>query len=204
MLEVVKFESKNKEEAINKCLEALNVNLSEVYYYVTESEAGLFGKKKYTAYVTTKYAVKDYVKKFLSDLAYNMNTSFDVEVNESDGVVTAIIVTSDSNILIGKEGKNLNAIQTVLRQSLRKYGHFDVKVNLDIAGYKEKRKRNIEREVRKVAKEVLNSKVNAKLDPMNSYERMLVHNVISEYEGLTTQSEGEAPNRYVVIMIKED
>ena len=76
MLKVVKNESKNKEEALNKCLEELNVNSNEVYSYVEESSSGLFGKKKYTVYVVTKYDVKKYVKEFLNDLANNMNTSF--------------------------------------------------------------------------------------------------------------------------------
>ena len=204
MLKVVQNESKNKEEALTKCLEELNVNSNEVYYYIEEGEAGLFGKKKYIAYVVTRYDVKIYVKEFLNELAKKMNTSFNVEVNENDGIISAIIVTDDSSVMIGKEGKNLNAIQTILRQSLRKYGNFDIKVNLDISGYKAKRQKNIEREVRKIAKEVLKTKIEAKLDPMNSYERRIVHTIISEYDNLATQSEGEAPNRYVVIKIKED
>ncbi len=204
MLEVVKNEAKSQEEALNKCLEELNVNLSEVYYYFEEGVSGLFNKKKYTAYVVTKYDVKKFVKDFLEELAKRMNTNFMPEVNEKDGIITAIIVTDDSAVMIGKEGKNLNAIQTVLRQSLRKYGNFDIKVNLDISGYKARREKNIEREVRKIAKEVLKTKIEAKLDPMNSYERRIVHNVIASFDGLLTQSEGEAPNRYVVIKIKED
>ena len=204
MLKVVQNESKNKEEALTRCLEELNVNSNEVYYYIEEAEAGLFGKKKYIAYVVTRYDVKIYVKEFLNELAKKMNTSFNVEVNENDGIISAIIVTDDSSVMIGKEGKNLNAIQTILRQSLRKYGNFDIKVNLDISGYKAKRQKNIEREVRKIAKEVLKTKIEAKLDPMNSYERRIVHTIISEYDNLATQSEGEAPNRYVVIKIKED
>lgn len=204
MLKVVKHESKNQEEALTKCLEELNVNSNEVYSYIEEGAAGLFGKKKYIAYVVTKYDVKEYVKEFLNELASKMNTSFNVEVNEKDDVISAVIVTDDSGVMIGKEGKNLNAIQTILRQSLRKYGNFDIKVNLDISGYKAKREKNIEREVRKIAKEVLKTKIEAKLDPMNSYERRIVHTIIAEYDGLVTQSEGEAPNRYVVIKIKED
>ena len=204
MLEVVKNESKNKDEALTKCLEKLNVNLSEAYYYIEEGETGLFGKKKCTAYVITKYDVKEYVKNFLKELARRMNTSFALEVNESDGVISVVIATDDNGILIGKEGKTLNAIQTILRQALRKYGSFNIKVNLDISGYKAKREKNIEREVKKVAKEVLSTKVSAKLDPMNSYERRIVHMIIADYDGLITQSEGEAPNRYVVIKIKED
>ncbi len=203
MLKVVKNESKTQEEALNKCLEDLNVNSSEVYSYF-EEESGLFGKKKYIAYVVTKYDIKEYVKEFLNDLASKMNTSFNVEVNEKDGVISAIIITDDSAALIGKEGKTLNSIQTILRQSIRNFGNFDIKVNLDISGYKLKREKNIEREVRKIAKEVLKTKIEAKLDPMNSYERRIVHTIISSYDGLATQSEGEAPNRYVVIKIKED
>ena len=204
MLEVVKNESKSQEEALTKCLEQLNVNSNEVYFYIKEGEAGLFGKKKYIAYVVTKYDVKEYVRNFLNELALKMNTSFNVEVNEKDGVIFGVIVSDDSGVLIGKEGKNLNAIQTILRQSLRKYGDFNIKVNLDISGYKARREKNIEREVKKIAKEVLKTKIEAKLDPMNSYERRIVHTIIAEYDGLVTQSEGEAPNRYVVIKIKED
>lgn len=203
MLKVVKNESKTQEEALKKCLEDLNVNSSEVYSYFDE-ESGLFGKKKYIAYVVTKYDVKEYVKEFLLDLAKHMNISFNTEVNEKDGVISAIIITDDSAALIGKEGKTLNSIQTILRQSIRNFGNFDIKVNLDISGYKLKREKNIEREVRKIAKEVLKTKIEAKLDPMNSYERRIVHTIISSYDGLATQSEGEAPNRYVVIKIKED
>lgn len=203
MLKVVKNESKTQEEALNKCLEDLNVNSSEVYSYFDE-ESGLFGKKKYIAYVVTKYDVKEYVKEFLLDLAKHMNISFNTEVNEKDGVISAIIITDDSAALIGKEGKTLNSIQTILRQSIRNFGNFDIKVNLDISGYKLKREKNIEREVRKIAKEVLKTRIEAKLDPMNSYERRIVHTIISSYDGLATQSEGEAPNRYVVIKIKED
>lgn len=203
MLKVVKNESKTQEEALNKCLEDLNVNSSEVYSYFDE-ESGLFGKKKYIAYVVTKYDVKEYVKEFLLDLAKHMNISFNTEANEKDGVISAIIITDDSAALIGKEGKTLNSIQTILRQSIRNFGNFDIKVNLDISGYKLKREKNIEREVRKIAKEVLKTKIEAKLDPMNSYERRIVHTIISSYDGLSTQSEGEAPNRYVVIKIKED
>ena len=203
MLKVVKNESKTQEEALNKCLEDLNVNSSEVYSYF-EEESGLFGKKKYIAYVITKYDVKEYVKEFLLDLAKHMNISFNTEVNEKDGVISAIIITDDSAALIGKEGKTLNSIQTILRQSIRNFGNFDIKINLDISGYKLKREKNIEREVRKIAKEVLKTKIEAKLDPMNSYERRIVHTIISSYDGLATQSEGEAPNRYVVIKIKED
>lgn len=199
VLEIAKHEEKNKDEAINRCLEELNVNLSEVYYYVNESESGLFKSKKYTAYVITKYGVKEYIKKYLSELAKKMGTTFNIEVNEKDGVISVLIVTDNNAVFIGKDGSTLNSIQTILRQSIRKFGNFDIKVNLDIAGYKSKRERIIMSEAKKIAREVSKTKVDAKLDPMNSYERRLVHTAISDFKHIDTESEGEEPNRCVVI-----
>ena len=143
VLEVAKHEAKNKDDALNKCLEELNVNLSEVYYYINESESGLFKSKKYTAYVTTKYSVKEYIRNYLTELARKMGTTFNVEVNEKDGVISILIVTDNNAVLIGKDGNTLKSIQTILRQSVRKFGNFDIKINLDIAGYKSKREKNI-------------------------------------------------------------
>lgn len=199
VLEVAKHEAKTKDDALNKCLEELNVNLGEVYYYIIESESGLFKSKKYTAYVTGKYAVKEYIRNYLSELAREMGTTFNIEVNEKDGVISVLIVTDNNAVLIGKDGNTLKSIQTILRQSIRKFGNFDIKINLDIAGYKSKREKNIMYEAKKIAREVSKTKVDAKLDPMNSYERRLVHTAISDFKHIETESEGEEPNRCVVI-----
>ena len=203
-LEIIQNESKNKEESLNKCLEELNVNENEVYYYITETESGLFKNKKYISYVTTKYEVKRYIKEYLENLSKQMNTTFNVEVNENEGVISVFIITDNNALIIGKEGATLNAIQTMLRQSIKKYGNFNIKINLDIANYKAKKEKNIKYEVKKIAKEVLNTKIDAKLEPMNSYERRIVHTVLSEFKNITTESEGEEPNRCVVIKYKED
>ena len=202
-LQVVKSESKSENDAINKCLEELNVNMSEVYYHVSEA-SGLFGKKKYIAYVTTKYEVKEFVKEFLVNLAHKMNTVFNIEVKENEGVISAVIVSENNALLIGKDGNTLKSIQLILRQALRKYGDFDIKANLDIAGYKAKREKNISYEVKKIAREVSKTHIEAKLDPMNSYERRIAHMAIQSFKNVYTESVGEEPNRCVVIKYKED
>lgn len=203
-LEIVKNESKNKDESISKCLEDLNVNMSEVYYYTDEESSGLFGKKKYTTYMTTKYEVKEFVKEFLVNLAKKMGTTFNIEVNEKDDIILALIVADKNAVLIGKDGSTLKSIQLLLRQALRKFGKFNIKVNLDVAGYKAKRERNISYEAKKIAREVMKSHVDAKLDPMNSYERRIVHTAIANFKNIETESEGEEPNRYVVIKYREN
>lgn len=204
MLELLRCEAKSKDEALDKALESFNVRADECYYYFEESNGGLFKGKKVICTLTTKYAVKEYIKSFLSSLAYKMGTKFDIEINESMNGFSVQIVSSDNATLIGREGKTLNSIQMVLRQSLRRFGNFDFKVNLDISNYKANREASIESTTRKVCKEVLESKVPASLEAMNSYERRLVHNVVNEFDMLVTESEGEEPNRHVVIRLKEE
>lgn len=204
MLEIVRNEAKTKEEALQKSLEELNVRADETFYFFEETEGGLFKGKKYVSVVTTKYAVKEYIKQFLTELASKMNTKFNIEIKETEVGFSVIIIGDNASALIGKEGRTLNSIQTILRQSLKKFGRFDIKVNIDISNYKAKRERNITFEVKKICREVLKTKIDAKLDPMNSYERRIVHNVVSEFDHLVSESEGVNPNRYTVIKYKED
>ena len=75
---------------------------------------------------------------------------------------------------------------------------------VDVSIYKDKKVKRLEREVKRIMREVENTKIEAKLDPMNSYERRLVHTIVSENENLETESFGENPNRYVVIKCKEN
>ncbi len=133
-----------------------------------------------------------------------METKINCEIKEKEEGFSVILVSENNGILIGKDGRTLSAIQTLLRQSLKKYGNFNIKINIDIANYKAKRERNIVFEVKKIAKEVMNTKIDAKLDPMNSYERRVVHTILADYPNLTTESEGIAPNRYVVIKYNEN
>ncbi len=204
MLEIVRSEAKNKDEALRKGLEQLNVREDEVYYYFEEIEGGLFKGKKYISVITTKYAVKEYIKEFLNELAYKMNTKFNIEVTNNEYGFSVIIVADDSAYLIGKDGRTLNSIQTLLRQSLNKYGNFGFRVNIDISNYKVKKEKHLSFEIKKICKDVLKTKMDVKLDPMNSYERRIVHNVVSKFDNLYSESVGEGINRYTVIKYKED
>ena len=80
---------------------------------------------------------------------------------------------------------------------------FNLKLSLDIGNYRAKKIKNLEREIKNICKEVLNTKVEVKLDPMNSYERRIVHSIVSEFEDLQSISEGVEPHRYTIIKIKD-
>ena len=203
MLKITKVEAKSQEEALKQALEKLNSNEKEVYYYFEEQEGGLFKSKKYAVNIVTKYDVKTFIKEYISELAKKMNTTINCEVTEKEQGLNVVLVSDNNAVLIGKDGKTLSSIQLLLRQALKKYGSFNIKLNIDIANYKAKRERNIAFEVKKIAKEVIKTKIDAKLDPMNSYERRIVHTVLADFPDLITESEGSEPNRCVVIKYKE-
>ena len=133
-----------------------------------------------------------------------MNIDIKSEIKLEENVVKVLLISNNNSILIGKDGRTLNAIQTLLRQSIMVQTGFKVNVVVDVYNYKERQNYFFEREIKKICKDVLKSRVEAKLDPMNSYKRRIVHNIVNEYECLSTCSEGEEPNRYVVIKYEKN
>ena len=97
----------------------------------------------------------------------------------------------------------IDSIQLLIRQALLTQTNKNIKVIVDASDYRSSKQRNFEREIKKIAREVLKTKVEAKLDPMNSYNRRIVHALLADYENLETESFGETPNRYVVIRYKD-
>ena len=189
MLKLYSFEGKTQEEALEKALSNLNASTNEVIYNITETEGKLFKAKKSIVNVVLKNDVKNEIKDFINELKKKMNIDINMEVKEVDDVFNVLLISDNNSILIGKEGRTINALQLILRQTLNKYG-LNIKVNLDVSNYKANKVKNIEYEIKKLARNVLDTKVEAKLDPMNSYERRVVHTVISEFEFLETESFG--------------
>ena len=133
-----------------------------------------------------------------------MNIESNLEVRRREKNIEIKIFSNQNSILIGKEGRNLESLQNILRQILLKEEINDYKIILDIENYKEKKVTHLERTVRQIAREVAKTKVEAKLDSMNSYERRIVHNALSKNKYVYTESVGEEPNRYVIIKPKEE
>ena len=199
-----KYEGRTYEEALQKCLRTLELDETELYIDVKELEPSEDNKNKVEITVLPKSEVIDYIKEIVQNIGNALVSKITTKVSDTYDVLNVSIYSDVNPILIGKDGKNLSAIQTIIKQSIFKKFNRNVKVTVDIANYKNKKIRNLKYEVSKIAKEVLNSKVEAHLDPMNSYERRIVHTLVSEFNNLETISEGEEPNRYVVIKYKEN
>lgn len=200
-----KYEGKNKEELINKALNELNASNDEVYISTKEEVSGsLFKSKKYILKVVLKQEVIEYVKSYLKELTDMMGLSAQFEVQKRDNYIKVNIISDNSPILIGKNGRTLNAMQDLLKQTLQVKVGVNINVIIDANEYREKKQKNIERLAIKLAKEVRKTKVDVKMDSMNSFERRLVHNALTNFKGVSTISEGEEPNRYVIIKSTEE
>lgn len=200
MIEKLVFEDKDRESLYKK----MNSPLSEFYYREEIEEGKIFKSTKYKITAVRKEEIRQYIKSYLSEICNLMGIDIQFEIRQDEDVINVSMISDDSPILIGKEGKNLSALQILLRQSLFCQTGLKIKVNLDVADYKLKKQKRLENEIKQIAEEVLNSKIDAKLDPMNSFDRRVVHSVIHNYQNLETESIGESPNRFVIIKYKED
>ncbi len=195
-----KFEGKNSEEVLNKALNDLNASKEEVYYNVTEEQSGgLFKSKKYVVTVVLKEDVVEYIKAYLKEITELMGINVELETQKREKYIKVNMLSDNSAILIGKNGRTMKSLQDLLRQSIQTQIGTRVNVILDSNDYKEKQQKNIERLAVKLAKDVVKTGIEVKMDKMNSFERRLVHTRLADFKGVTTISEGEEPNRCVVI-----
>lgn len=204
MLEIKQYEAKTKEAALNLALEDLKLNKEDLFLKSEYIEGKIFKSAKYIVSVLKKEDVKKYIEDFFKNIAYYMNLNIESEIIETDGVFNVVLVSNNNSILIGKEGKTLNCLQTLIRQSIKNNTDLLIKLNLDVSNYKIKKLKNIERLVRGIAQDVEDTQMSVSLDSMNSYERRFVHKLIDEYPNLTTESVGEGKDRHVVIKYKEN
>ena len=194
------FEGKNLEELTLQALKELNVKEDEMLTEVKEETVGLLRKKKYTLNVVLKSDVLEYSKKLLKDIVEGMGIKdVIIESQRKDNYIKLTLHSSDNSILIGRDGRTLSSLQNLIRTSVSNQIGIYVNIILDVENYKVKKEHNIERLAKKLAKEVLRTKEPIAMDSMNSYERRLVHNALSNFKGITSDSEGEEPNRRIVI-----
>lgn len=188
------------------------IQAAQVYFHhdqkylkveVLEQRKGLFG---FGAYISARVELNidpiEEGKKYLQQLMEDLQLSGTVTATINNKMVTFNLSSNQNGILIGKNGKTLQSFQVLTQQVVNRYAKNYLKVSIDVDGYKEKQAKRLELLAKKVAKEVIQTKIPAKLDPMNAYERRIIHQTLSKWEQIKTTSEGKEPNRYLVIEYK--
>jgi len=203
-MEKYRYIGKTKEEAIKEAKIKLeeqdenNLIISEV-----DTKKTLFSKKVEIE-VIEKRDVIQFIKDYTYTLLKNMGFSVQIEIFNKQETPTYRIYSDNDALLIGREGKNLKALRHVIGQAIKKEINSNFKFVIDVSNYQEKKEKNLVFLAKKIAREVATSKVEVKLDSMNSYERRIIHNALTNNKKVYTESTGEEPNRCVVIKPKED
>ena len=126
------------------------------------------------------------------------------ESNIRDKQINIKMYSNNNPILIGKNGQTLTALTAVCKAAVfARIGIYPY-LNLDVSDYKDKQVSHLERLAKNIAREVRNTGREVVMDNMNSYERRIVHNVLTDFKGVTTISEGEEPNRHIIVKPKKD
>ena len=198
------YVGKTEEEALEEALKDLDVTKEDIMYKSNEQKGGLFKSKKVELEVIKKSDIHDFIKETILKLTKDMGFDVNAEVKVRDDILNITLFSDKNSLLIGKDGKNMAALSTVVRQIVFNELGYYYKFNLDVGEYKLKQQKNLERMAHKLAREVAKTKVEVKLDPMNSYERRIIHNTLNDDRYVYTESFGEEPNRYVVIKIRND
>lgn len=203
-MEKYKFQAKSKDDLLDKALNELNVKEEDVFTKCYEEKGGLFSGKKYTIEVVKLTDIAETGRDIILELLNALNIQANVETKIRDRRIKYEIFSKNNSLLIGKKGHILNSIQTYVRQAL--YTMLDIYIDLtiDVEKYRQKQDYFLEKNAKKIAREVTLSKIDIKLDPMNAYDRKIVHSALQNFKYIKSESEGKEPNRCVVIKYVEN
>lgn len=206
MSKVIETAGKTVDDAIEAALKQLGAEMDDVEVTVLEEGSkGLFGigSRQARVQVRLKPDPAEEGICFLESVFEKMNVDVDIEKYEDEESVLFKISGKDSGIIIGRRGETLDALQyltsLVVNKSSKKY----MRVTIDIENYREKREETLARLARRLADKVVKYRRNISLEPMNPYERRIIHSTLQNNEYVETYSVGEDPNRKVVITLKQ-
>ena len=198
-MEKIIKEGKEVDVILDEILSESNLTKDEIIYTVNDKKGKLFQGNLKEVTVYKKETINNEIKNYLKEIIENMGLEVSFEMNTKDERTTIKMYSNNNPILIGKNGQTLKALETLAKQKIQNETGIHYKITLDVSNYKDKIKRNLERLAINTAKEVVKTKIPVALDNMTSYERMIIHNKLTDFKGVKTESEGEEPERHIVI-----
>lgn len=198
-MEKIIKEGKEVDVILEEILNDNNLSKDEIIYTVSDKKGKLFQGNLKEVTVYKKETINNEIKNYLKEIIENMGLEVSFELSTKDERTTIKMYSNNNPILIGKNGQTLKALETLAKQKIQNETGIHYKITLDVSNYKDKIKRNLERLAINTAKEVVKTKIPVALDNMTSYERMIIHNKLTDFKGVKTESEGEEPNRHIVI-----
>jgi len=204
MQKSIEVQGRTEDEAIELALEQLGLSRDDVSVEILEqARTGFLGLKNSPATIKVHYdvqeALTEQIDRFLTGLFARMDIDVSFDITEGDGSVSVILTGKDPGALIGRRGETLDAIQHLTNYSINRNTNGRVRINLDAEDYRQRRNEALESLAARTAGKVVKYRRNMTLDPMNAYERHVIHSALQEHGEVSTFSVGSEPNRRVVI-----
>ena len=207
-MEYIEFTAKTVDDAITEACQKFTITSDKLdYVVVEEGSSGFLGFNSKPAVIKAKVkdSLEDRVKAFLNDVLVAMNLKANVKLtyNEIDRTMDIELSGDDMGVLIGKRGQTLDSLQYLASLVANKGTEEYIRVKVDTENYRERRKQTLENLAKNMAFKVKRTKRPVSLEPMNPYERRVIHSALQDDKYVTTHSEGEEPYRHVVVTLKK-
>ena len=207
-MEYIEISAKTVEEALTEASVKLGIPSSEIEYEVIEKGSTGFlgiGSKNAVIKARKKYSVEDSVREFLASVfqAMDLEVEIIIKVDEEDKLIDVELKGDDMGILIGKRGQTLDSLQYLTNLAINKSSENYYRVKVDTEDYRKRRKETLENLAKNIAYKVKRTKRSVALEPMNPFERRVIHSALQNDKFVTTHSEGEEPYRHVVVTLKK-
>lgn len=206
-MEFIEVTAKTVDDAITESLVKLGTTSDKIEYEVIEKGSNGFlgiGSKMAKIRVRKKSDVEDYVRDFLDDVFRAMDMEVEIMITKSDDGknIDVELKGGEMGVLIGKRGQTLDSLQYLTNLAVGKQVNEYVKVKLDTEDYRKRRKETLENLAKNIAYKVKRTKRPVSLEPMNPFERRVIHSALQNDRYVSTHSEGEEPYRHVVVTLK--
>lgn len=208
-MDYIEVTAKTVDDAITEGLIKLGTTSDKIETEIIEKGSTGFlgiGSKPAVVKIWKKFTIKDFVFHFLNDVfqAMKMDVEISVKVSEDEKNVDVELKGDDMGVLIGKRGQTLDSLQYLTNLALGKQVNEFVKVKIDTEDYRKRRKDTLENLAKNIAYKVKRTKRPVSLEPMNPFERRVIHSALQNDKYVSTHSEGEEPYRHVVVTLKKN
>lgn len=207
-MDMITVTAKTVDEAVTKALIELETTSDKLEYEVVDKGSAGFlgiGAKPAIIRAKKKETIADKAIEFLSQIfgAMNLEVSITAAYNEEEQEISLNLEGEDMGILIGKRGQTLDSLQYLTNLAINKHSDEYYKVKIDTEDYRKRRKETLENLAKNIAYKVKRTKRPVSLEPMNPFERRIIHSALQNDRYVTTHSEGDEPYRHVVVTLKK-
>ncbi|WP_029066765.1 RNA-binding cell elongation regulator Jag/EloR [Lachnobacterium bovis] len=207
-MDFIEISAKTVNDALTEASVKFGTTSDQIEYEVVEKGSTGFlglGSKNAVIKARKKFSIEDRVRNFLTEVfeAMNLKVELLIKVDEINSQIDVDLKGDEMGLLIGKRGQTLDALQYLTNLSVNKNADNYYKVKIDTEDYRNRRKATLENLAKNIAFKVKRTHRSVELEPMNPFERRVIHSALQNDRYVTTHSEGDEPYRHVVVTLKK-